>query len=184
MIHPPASRRRFLSCSASLAAAAALPLAITPVQAATVPSRDLALFHAHTQETLDVVYAVGPRYLPDALGSLNHLLRDHYTGAIGRMDPQLFDLLHRVRQLLGNGNPFEVYSAYREPVTNQHLRQTREGGVAVRSLHMEGRAIDLYLPGSPLAELRDAALSLRAGGVGYYPRDGFVHIDTGRVRSW
>jgi uncharacterized protein YcbK (DUF882 family) len=100
------------------------------------------------------------------------------------MDPQVFDLLHRVRQVLGAERPFEVISGYRDPHTNERLRQTRGGGVARRSLHMDGRAIDVRLPGVPLADLRDAALSLRSGGVGYYPGSQFVHLDTGRVRSW
>ena len=102
------------------------------------------------------------------------------------MDPQLFDLLHRVQTLLGSKSvrSFEVISGYRCPETNSHLRNSRGGGVAKRSLHMEGKAIDVRLPGVPLAELRDAALSLAAGGVGYYPSEQFVHIDTGRVRSW
>jgi uncharacterized protein YcbK (DUF882 family) len=100
------------------------------------------------------------------------------------MDPQIYDQLYRVQQLLGSKRPFEVISGYRCPATNANLRQTRSGGVAKRSLHMEGRAIDVRLPGVPLAELHEAALSLRGGGVGFYPRDQFVHLDTGRVRNW
>jgi uncharacterized protein YcbK (DUF882 family) len=115
---------------------------------------------------------------------LNHFLRDHYTGEVGSMDPQLFDLLHRVRRALGSTAAFQVISGYRAPATNLRLRLTRGGGVARNSLHTEGRAIDVRLPGVALAELRDAALSLRAGGVGFYPREDFVHLDTGRVRHW
>lgn len=150
------------------------------------PHRSLAFNHTHTRERIDLVYAVNDQYVPDAMRTLNRFLRDHYSGTVGQMDPQLFDLLHRVQMLLGSKSvrSFEVISGYRCPETNSHLRNSRGGGVAKRSLHMEGKAIDVRLPGVPLAELRDAALSLAAGGVGYYPSEQFVHIDTGRVRSW
>ena len=110
--------------------------------------------------------------------------RDHYSGEVGQIDPQLFHLLHHLRQTLGTEQPFEIISGYRSPLTNATLRQSRAGGVAKRSLHMEGKALDVRLPGVPLSELRDAALDLRAGGVGFYPREQFVHIDTGAVRHW
>lgn len=180
-------RRRLLRHTARLAlAGAALPLARPAVALPFDSARDrsLSFDHTHTGEHLSLVYAVGRRYLPEALGSLNHFMRDHYSGEIGQMDPQLFDLLHRLRQTLGCDAPFEVISAYRCPQTNARLRNTRDGGVAKRSLHMDGKAIDIRIAGIGLADLRDAALSLRLGGVGYYPQDQFVHVDTGRVRSW
>ncbi|MBX3599562.1 MAG: DUF882 domain-containing protein [Rubrivivax sp.] len=184
----PLPRRRWLQRAAGLTAAGALaPLAATPARAARAPAagaRDLALAHLHTRERLALVYAVDDRFVPDALGTLNHFLRDHYSGEVGEMDPQLYELLHRVRRLLGSEARYEVISGYRAPTTNAHLRATRGGGVAQGSLHTRGRAIDVRLPGVALADLRDAALSLRAGGVGYYPRENFVHIDTGRVRRW
>ncbi len=161
-----------------------LAAAVMPFGVRAAPVRDLNLAHLHTREQIGLVYAQGERYLPDALDALNHFLRDHYSGAVGAMDPGLYDQLHRIRGLLGARASYEVISAYRAPDTNERLRQTGGGGVAVRSLHTQGRAIDVRLPGVPLQELRDAALSLRAGGVGYYPKDGFVHIDTGRVRQW
>ncbi|HET9024333.1 MAG TPA: DUF882 domain-containing protein, partial [Burkholderiaceae bacterium] len=108
---------------------------------------------------------------------------DHYSGDVGQIDPHLFDLLHQVRALVGATQPFEVISGYRSLATNETLRTTRGGGVARHSLHTEGRAIDVRLPGVSLTDLRDAAASLKAGGVGYYPGQ-FVHIDTGRVRRW
>ena len=149
-------------------------------------ARSLSFDHTHTRERLSLVYSVDGSYVPDALTSLNRFLRDHYSGTVGRMDPQLFDLLYQVRLTLGGKSlsAFEVISGYRCPETNDHLRTSRGGGVAKRSLHMEGKAIDVRIPGVPLAELRDAALSLQSGGVGYYPREQFVHIDTGRVRTW
>lgn len=146
--------------------------------------RELALDHTHTGERIQQAYALGDAYLPEGLGRLNVFLRDHYSGDVGVMDPPLFDQLHRVRALLGARMPYQVISGYRSPATNEHLRRSRAGGVASRSLHMDGRAIDVRLPGVPLAELRDAALSLQAGGVGYYPAEQFVHLDTGRVRRW
>lgn len=179
------ARRRFLRHTARLAAAVALPALATPAALASLPdARALALVHTHTHEKIDLVYADGERYVPEALGWLNRFLRDHYTGDIGVMDPQVFDLLHRVQQALGSKGSFEVISGYRCPATNSRLRQTGGGGVAKHSLHMEGRAIDVRLPGVPLADLHEAALSLRAGGVGFYPREQFVHLDTGRVRNW
>jgi uncharacterized protein YcbK (DUF882 family) len=176
-------RRHFLRHTASLAAGA-LPGLASPARAAMPGARGLALAHTHTREQIDLVYAVQERYLPESLGLLNRFLRDHYTGEVGTIDPQVFDLLHRVRQLLGSTATFEVISGYRGSATNQHLRLTRGGGVASNSLHLQGRAIDVRLPGVALADLRDAALSLRAGGVGYYARENFVHLDTGRVRHW
>jgi uncharacterized protein YcbK (DUF882 family) len=181
------SRRAFLHRTAqAVLLGGALGLAGRSALAAAPSVRSLMLDHTHTRERIELVYASGEQYLPQALGSLNHFLRDHYSGEVGQIDPQLFDLLHRVRQTLGSGVPlsYQIISGYRSPFTNARLRDTRSGGVAKRSLHMEGKAIDIRLPGVPLAELRDAALSLKAGGVGYYPRDQFVHIDTGRVRTW
>ena len=182
-----ANRRLFLRhASAALAAASvAAPVAARATTPGGSPSaRSLALDHTHTRERLDLVYARHDAYVPQALSTLNHFLRDHYTGDVGVMDPQLFDVLHRLRTELGARDAFQVISGYRCPATNGMLKATRGGGVAKRSLHMEGKAIDIRLPGVPIAQLRDAALSLQAGGVGYYPREQFVHIDTGRVRSW
>jgi uncharacterized protein YcbK (DUF882 family) len=185
MTHKPVPpRRQFLRQATCLAAAGSLPLMANAEQAPVARARALAMAHTHTREHIDLVYAVDERYLPQALGSLNRFLRDHYSGRVGAIDPQLFDLLHRVRQVLGTERPFEIISGYRDPQTNEHLRQTRGGGVARRSLHMDGRAVDVRMPGVALADLRDAALSLRAGGVGYYPGSRFVHLDNGRVRSW
>lgn len=181
------SRRHFLRRGLCWTAAGAVPhlaLAAVPAAGAGGGVRELAFNHTHTRERINLVYAVDSAYVPDALGRLNLFLRDHYSGTVGHMDPLLFDQLHQVRTLLGARMPFEVISGFRCPETNENLRQTRAGGVAKRSMHMEGRAIDVRLPGVPLAELRDAALSLQAGGVGYYPADQFVHMDTGRVRRW
>ena len=178
------TRRLFLRRSASLLlAGASLPLA-SRAQANLPATRDLALDHTHTGESIALIYAVDNTYLPEALNSLNHFLRDHYSGSIGNIDPQLFELLFRIRQTLGARQAFQVISGYRCPATNLALQNSRGGGVASRSLHLEGKAIDVRLPGIALIDLRDAALSLGGGGVGFYPREQFVHIDTGRVRQW
>lgn len=140
--------------------------------------------HTHTHEKIQLIYAVGAEYVPKALTDLNHFLRDHYSGHIGRMDAGLYDIMHSLRATLKVRTPYEIISGYRSPKTNERLRTTRGGGVARHSLHMDGKAVDLRLPGVPLDELRDAALALKAGGVGYYPGNNFVHVDTGRVRTW
>lgn len=195
----PSDRRRFLhqggrfavrTVAAGAAASALGGLAHTPALAAIGPvtstpgGRALAMSHTHTGEQIALTYAEGGHYLPDALGTLNRFLRDHYSGRVGVIDPRLFDLLHRVRQVLGSTAEYEVISGYRAPETNERLRLTRGGGVARHSLHMDGQAIDVRLQGVALADLRDAASSLRAGGVGFYPGERFVHLDTGRVRHW
>ncbi|EER58082.1 protein of unknown function DUF882 [Acidovorax delafieldii 2AN] len=178
------SRRRFLGAGSRwLMTGALLPLA-QPALANQPGARSLSFDHTHTSERLALVYALGDAFVPQALTSLNHFLRDHYSGEAGVMDPQLFNLLHQIRQELRVQQPFQVISGYRSPATNQTLRATRGGGVAKHSLHMDGKAIDVRLPGVPLASLRDAALSLGAGGVGFYPREQFVHVDTGPVRRW
>jgi uncharacterized protein YcbK (DUF882 family) len=159
-------------------------LPLTAARAGVADGRALSFVHTHTHERIQLVYAVADRYVPGALASLNWFLRDHYSGDVGIIDPRLFDMLHQVQQLVGGSQPFEVISGYRCPSTNATLRATRGGGVAKSSLHLEGRAIDVRLPGVPLADVRDAAESLKAGGVGFYPGQQFVHLDTGRVRRW
>ncbi|MFO1299302.1 MAG: DUF882 domain-containing protein [Burkholderiaceae bacterium] len=144
----------------------------------------LAFVNTHTGETLDVVYREGPQYLTDAIAEIDRVLRDHRSGEVHPIDRALLDQLDRLGALLGTGSkPFHVISGYRSPATNAMLH-ARSGGVATRSLHMSGQAIDIRMPGVPLATLHRAARSLQAGGVGYYPRSEFVHVDTGRVRAW
>ena len=156
----------------------------SPVLAPLSGSRSLSFDNLHTQESLRLVYAVGSDFVPQSLNRLNVFLRDHYSGTVGHMDPQLFDVLFRLRQVIGSRESFQVISGYRSPATNENLRETRAGGVAKHSLHMDGKAIDIRLPGTSLSDLHGAALSLQVGGVGFYPRENFVHIDTGRVRRW
>ena len=150
--------------------------------ARTMDSRALSFYHTHTGKELDVTYRVASWYDPKALKKINYHLRDFRTKEVHPIDPHLLDILYRVNELAGGG-VFEVISGYRSPETNTLLRG-KSGGVAKRSLHMKGQAIDVRLAGVKTGELRDIARSLQRGGVGYYPKSGFVHIDTGRVRFW
>lgn len=173
-----APRRRLL-----LKSLATLPLALPFASARAADQRQLAFRHTHTDEQLKVVYRDGGGYVQPALERMNWLLRDFRTGETARMDPRLYDILHALKLVCGSGT-FEIISAYRSPATNAMLRKTGGGGVAKRSLHMDGKAIDIRLTGFDTARLRDAALALGLGGVGYYPESDFLHIDTGPVRSW
>jgi uncharacterized protein YcbK (DUF882 family) len=168
-----------------LAAGLALPALGAPriIFGAQRPSRELTFYHTHTGETLDIVYREGDEYLPHALAGIDRFLRDFRTGETHPIDPALLDQLADIRGLLGTAGRVEIISAYRSPRTNAMLAG-KSGGVATRSLHMQGRALDIRLTGVPTANLRAAALELERGGVGYYPNSRFVHIDTGRVRRW
>lgn len=180
----PICRRTFLRRAAGVAAAVPLLPYARQGLAAVSDARAIAFEHTHTRESLTLVYAAGGRYLPDALAAVNRFLRDHYSGEVGTMDPRLLDQLHALKLAFGTERPFHVISGYRCAKTNEKLRGNGGGGVARNSLHLEGRAIDIRLPGVALAQLRDAALDMKAGGVGFYPASDFVHIDTGRVRHW
>ena len=178
-------RRRLLSLSRHLVVAGiGAPLIARAMPGTPDGVRSLSLDHTHTRERIELVYAVDGKYIDPALVRMNRFLRDHYSGDIGVIDPALFDLLYQIQAALGVDRSFQVISGYRSPITNERLRSKSSGGVAKRSLHMDGRAIDIRLSGVALVDLRDAARSLKLGGVGYYPHDQFVHVDTGRVRNW
>jgi uncharacterized protein YcbK (DUF882 family) len=145
--------------------------------------RTLALQSLHTGEKLKVDYWVEGNYLPDALASIDHVLRDHRTGDVHRMEPKLLDLLNALHGRLETNSGFQVISGYRSPKTNAMLHE-KSSGVASKSLHMLGQAIDIRVPGCALDHLHQAALGMKAGGVGYYPKSDFVHVDVGRVRHW
>jgi uncharacterized protein YcbK (DUF882 family) len=173
------SRRAFVR-----ALAAAVPVVhASRVFAATNGVRALSFVHTHTAERLAVEYAAGNDYIPDGLAAVNHFLRDFRTNEVHPIDTGLLDLLHGLAMLTGTGRPFEVISGYRSPKTNAMLRQRSEG-VAAGSLHVVGQAIDIRLRDVPLEGLKRAALEMHRGGVGYYPKSEFVHVDTGRVRTW
>jgi uncharacterized protein YcbK (DUF882 family) len=146
----------------------------------------LRFYHTHTGERLDVVYRRGDQYIPEALDKLDYFLRDHRTGDVKHFDPHLFDLLHDLIGSLGDSSgEINVVCGYRTPWSNEFLRtRSAHTGVARRSLHMQAEAIDIRLPGIPTLALRDAALSLHRGGVGYYRSSDFVHVDVGPVRHW
>jgi uncharacterized protein YcbK (DUF882 family) len=165
-----------------------------PATVASTPAGqkyELKLYHLHTGESIDVVYRVGDTYLPAAMDKLNHFLRDHRTQDQSHYDPKEFDLLHQLMAKLGkNDSVIDVVCGYRTPWSNNFLR-TRGGtaspavtGVAKNSQHMQAKAIDIRVPGVTTAKLRDVALSLHEGGVGYYPVSQFVHVDVGPVRQW
>ena len=144
----------------------------------------LRLYHTHTGERIDIVYRRGDQYVPEAEEQLDHFLRDHRTGDVKHYDPHVFDLLSDLAAAVGHpGGEIDIICGYRSPWSNEFLR-ARSSGVAKNSLHMQAHAIDIRIPGVDTLALRDAALKLGRGGVGYYPRSGFVHVDTGRVRTW
>ena len=176
----PLSRRQFVATLA-----AALPVLGTPgrLLAGATTSRALTFAHTHTGEHLAVEYFSGGTYVPDALAAVNHFLRDFRTGDVHTIDAGLLDLLHQLAGTTETSRPYQVISGYRSPATNEMLRHRSEG-VAAGSLHMKGQAIDIRLADVPLASLHRAALAIRGGGVGYYPASDFVHVDTGRVRTW
>ena len=147
------------------------------------PERSLSLRNLHTGETLKTTFWADGHYLQDELKAINTVLRDHRSGEVSRMDPHLMDVLYLLQQSVGIAGPFHIISGYRSPATNEKLRNN-SNGVAKRSLHMQGQALDIRLSGVDSAKVRDAALALRAGGVGYYRKSDFVHVDTGRVRHW
>jgi uncharacterized protein YcbK (DUF882 family) len=175
------SRRRFVC---ALSVCALIPATAGARDRSSVSTgRALAFDNLHTGEKLAVEYYASGAYVPQALESVNQLLRDFRTGDIGTIDAGLLDLLHGLAALTGSKRPFQIISGYRSPATNEALRR-QSSGVASGSLHTLGQAIDIRLEDVPLHALRNAALSMRTGGVGYYPASNFVHVDTGRVRAW
>ncbi|MEQ1947614.1 MAG: DUF882 domain-containing protein [Bryobacteraceae bacterium] len=170
----------------SVSGSESIPPVSSLPEANVAPSEEghLRLYHTHTGQRLDLTYREGSRYIPEALSQLDYFLRDHRTGAIHHFDPRLFDLLSTLMTTSGNnGAELHVVCGYRSPWSNEYLR-THTQGVAKKSLHMEAEAIDIRLPGFQTAKLRDVALSLGKGGVGYYSGSNFIHVDVGRVRRW
>ncbi|MBC8412447.1 DUF882 domain-containing protein [bacterium] len=150
---------------------------------AAAGARDLLIHNLHTEEHIHTTYYRDGRYLKDSMGQLNHIFRDHYNGRVRRIDPRLMDLLFAIKQRLGADQPFELISGYRSPKTNENLR-SKNKKVAKKSMHVYGKAADIRLPGVSLKDLRRAAYEIQGGGVGYYPKSNFVHVDVGRVRFW
>lgn len=176
------SRRDFLKFAGSgLVVAACAP----GIAHASYPDkrRVLAMNNLHTGETLETCYFNGQRYVRSELQRLNHICRDFRQNEVHPMDKKLFDQITRIQAALGTDAEVQIISGYRSPTTNAMLRN-KSSGVAKKSFHMLGQAIDFRLEGISLKQVHEAALSLKAGGVGYYPKSQFVHIDTGPVRQW
>jgi uncharacterized protein YcbK (DUF882 family) len=191
----PVSRRAFLcsalaACVAASVARGALaqeapePPSDGSPGASKLPERNITLFNTHTNETASVVFKRGNDFDPDALGKLNHVLRDHRNGQSRDMDPHLFDQLFDLALAAKVAPDYEIISGYRSPESNSQMAARPGSGVSKNSLHMQGRAMDVRLKGCSCATLRDLALAARRGGVGYYERSNFVHIDTGTFRTW
>jgi uncharacterized protein YcbK (DUF882 family) len=174
-------RRQILAGAGALVAA---PFSQALAKVATPDSRrSVALDNIHTGEKLRAEYWADGEYDSAALSQVNHVLRDYRNGEVHAIAPALLDLLWVLRAQLGATAPYEVISGYRSPETNARLH-AESSGVAAKSLHMQGMAIDIRVADRSLADLHSAALGLRAGGVGYYPGPDFVHVDVGRVRRW
>lgn len=192
------SRREFLK---KLAYGSALALSGCGIETATVrhegegnenirgayrhgPShKTLSFEHTHTGERLKVTYFEHGRYVKGALHEIDYLLRDFRTDDVHSIDPALLDQLFDLKQSIGFNKPFHILSGYRSPITNAQLRK-HSRGVAEHSFHMQGRAIDIRVEGISSRTIRNTALAMAQGGVGYYPRNNFVHLDTGRYRTW
>jgi uncharacterized protein YcbK (DUF882 family) len=183
------SRRMFLK---NMACGALMTL-VTPsmVEAAThaskaryPASRTLALVNPNTGDKLKLTYFEKGKYIKPALREINYVLRDYRTGDVHQIDPLLLDQLHDLRHTLGIAHrPFHIISGYRSPYTNSRLHH-ESFGVSNNSLHMQGRAIDIRVEGLDSHHIRNAALAMRRGGVGYYHESNFVHLDTGKFRTW
>jgi uncharacterized protein YcbK (DUF882 family) len=175
-------RRSFLKSSAVLASALSVP-ALSKAAANPPNERALRLYNTHTGESLRSIFWAEGQFIPEAMHDINKLLRDHRNNQVAQMDPQLVILLDRVSAQFGDQHVLHVISGYRSPQSNALLHE-RTSGVAKHSLHMDGKAIDVRLPGVDLRALHKAAMAARGGGVGYYADSQFVHLDTGRVRYW
>lgn len=175
------NRRRFLQIGLGLTSSLAVPNAFASIS--QQHERKLSLLNLHTGESVNATYWAEGEYQHGELLAINRILRDHRTGDIKEIDPKLINLLTLLHHDMHGKQPFHVISGYRSPFTNAKLSQ-KSSGVAKKSFHMKGMAIDIRLPGRKLSQLNAQALKLRAGGVGYYPKSDFIHVDTGHVRRW
>lgn len=177
-------RREFLRAGLAAAAAGSVLLPAESEAMMKAPPRHLSFVNLHTGEKVRAAYWAQGRYLREGMREINRLMRDHRNGAVHTMDPRLMDVLFHLQHRVGARSPIQIVSAYRSPETNALLREADPDGVASHSYHMDGKAVDIRIPGLPLRTLHKAALSLRAGGVGYYPSSNFVHVDVGPLRRW
>lgn len=178
------SRRNFLKTSLLTMGGCMFPCtAFGAIGRAVSPERMLSLYNLHTGESLRTIYWNQGKYIHEALADINYILRDHRTGEIESIDKRLLDLLYAIGKRLKTQNSFQIISGYRSSSTNAILRE-RSGGVAKGSLHVQGKAVDIRVQGCELSSLRNTAIALKGGGVGYYARSNFVHVDVGRIRYW
>jgi uncharacterized protein YcbK (DUF882 family) len=175
------SRRKFFAFG--LAAATATLISSKQAWAALPSERRLSFHHLHTGERINAVYWADGRYVPESLREIDNLMRDFRTDQVKHMDPRVLDILYALGRTVECTTAFTVIGGYRSPATNAMLRE-KGSGVAKHSLHLKGQAVDLSLPGCNLSHLHRAALSLEAGGVGYYPSSDFIHVDCGPIRHW
>ncbi|MGB8408342.1 MAG: DUF882 domain-containing protein [Gallionella sp.] len=179
------SRRRFLAVGGGALVAAAA-IASRPVFAQSLiiaPERTLSFYNLHTGESLKTAYWVEGEYIPESLTDINHFMRDFRKNEIKPIDLNLLNLLHAITLQLDTSKPVQLISGYRSPSTNA-LLHAHSSGVAKHSLHMDGMAADIRIPGHDLRELHKVAIAMQRGGVGYYPRSDFVHVDVGHLRYW
>jgi uncharacterized protein YcbK (DUF882 family) len=177
-------RRTFLGLGIITAASCLIPgETIASVNNLLEPERRLCLLNLHTKEDINIAYWKNGKYIPDALNQLNYIFRDHYNGLVNQIDTDLFDFLFAIQQKIQSSEPFHLISGYRSKKTNERLRKHNRNA-ARKSLHIYGKAADIRLPDHKLKILRSAAYQLKGGGVGYYPKSNFVHVDVGRVRFW
>jgi len=177
-------RRDFLKLGLVATGAVLNPLsALAASDCRSNPLKNLAFYNTHTNERLHVCFSRNGKYDIKALSKINHILRDHRSGEVKAIDTQLLEMLHALSHKTNPQEPFHVISGYRSPATNKKLRKNSKS-VASRSLHMQGKAIDIRIPGFRTRQLRNVARKMKIGGVGYYPKSDFVHVDVGRVRYW
>ena len=179
---PSSSRRTFLRMMGGLTAG--LAVSSSALSKVVAPQeKSMAFYNLHTGESLKTTFYLDGHFLPQGLKEVNHLLRDHRTNEVCEMSPELLTLLSDLKDMLGTSKPFHIISGYRSPATNNMLSQ-KSGGVAKKSLHMQGKAIDIRIPGIETKYLHQGAQVLKGGGVGLYSRSDFVHLDVGHVRYW
>ncbi|MEW6353233.1 MAG: DUF882 domain-containing protein [Pseudomonadota bacterium] len=177
-------RRRFLRIGVLAGAASLTPFsAWAGIMRDLAPERALVIYNTHTGEQIKAVYCENGSYVPEAVAEISRVLRDHRSNEICAIDARLLDLLHGISTKIEARQPLHIISGYRSPRTNAQLA-ARSRKVAKHSLHMQGMAVDIRVPGRDLAQLRKVAVALKGGGVGYYPKSDFVHVDVGRVRYW
>lgn len=177
------NRRIFLRSAAALTGTAIAPAAFANNPLASNIDKELHLYNIHTGEFVKTTFKQAGQYDQDSLDQLDNLLRDHRSGESTLISRTLLNDIYSLQEMFKPNQAIEIISGYRSPKTNEKLRAMGHG-VAKRSLHMQGKAVDIRIPGINLRQVRKAALSLKSGGVGYYPKSGFIHLDVGRVRQW